>query len=245
MAEQQARGGAEEGEWNGAGCGAAPHAAGKAGARLVVADDHLLVLDSLTALLATEFTIVGAVCSGEALVEAAARLAPDIALVDVGLPDLTGIEAGIRVRRLSPKTAIVFMTMDANPDLVAAAFAEGAAGYVLKTDTVHDLVAALRVVADGGTWLTKAIAGGEIASLVAPRHDELAKLSAREREVLRYSAAGVAMKEVAHRLQITPRTVAFHKYRGMAALGLRTQSELLGFALKHGLIDPGNMTPRR
>lgn len=225
--------------------GTARSAAGQGAPRLVVADDHLLVLDSLTALLATEFTIVAAVSSGEALVEAAARLTPDLVLVDVGMPDLTGIEAGARLRRLSPKTALVFMTMDADPHLAAAAFAEGAAGYVLKSDTVRDLVEALRVVADGGTYLTKAIAGGEIANLAAPRRDGLAKLSAREREVLRYSAAGVAMKEVANRLRITPRTVAFHKYRGMATLGLRTQAELLGFALEHGLIDRNSTNLRR
>lgn len=218
---------------------------GAAARRLLVADDHLLVLDSLTALLATEFEVVGAVSSGEALVEAAARLAPDLALVDVGMPGLNGIEAGVQLRRLSPKTALVFMTMDADPRLAAAAFAEGASGYVLKSDTVRDLVGALRVVADGGMYLTRAIAGGDIASLVTPRRDGLAKLSAREREVLRYSAAGVAMKEVANRLRITPRTVAFHKYRGMATLGLRTQAELLGFALEHGLIDRNSTTPRR
>ncbi len=211
---------------------------------LIIADDHLLMLDSLTTLLAPQFRIVASVHTGEALVEAA-RLTPDIALVDVGMPDLDGIEAGVRLRRLSPRTALVFMTVDADPRLAARAFGHGASGYVLKSDTAHDLLEALRLVADGGTYLTKMIAGGDIARLAAARDDRLAKLSPREREVLRYSAAGVAMKEVARRLRISPRTVAFHKYRGMATLGLRGQAELLGFALQHGLIDQNDTNPRR
>ena len=207
--------------------------------RLLVADDHLLLLDTLAALLRQDFTVVGTANCGKALIEMAARLLPDIALVDVGMPDVNGIEAGASVRRLSQKTSLVFMTMDPDPHLAATAFAEGASGYVLKSDPAGDMLNALHTVAAGGSYLSKAIVGGDIMALAPLRRGRLAKLSPREHDVLRYTALGLPMKEVARRLRISPRTVAFHKYRGMTALGLRGHAELLSFALQHGLIDRG------
>ena len=203
---------------------------------VVLADDHKLLAETLAVLLAPEFTVLRCVSDGAELVAAACELHPDIALIDVNMPGLSGLEAGPTLRRLLPDCRLVYLTAAQDPTAAAEAFALGASGFLLKNCTGAELIKTLHTVLGGGTYLSEAIAGGDPANLPGARADPMRRLSPREREVLRLAAGGSAMKEIARQLGIAPRTVAFHKYRGMATLGLRRQSELVRFALEHGMM---------
>lgn len=202
-------------------------------ASVLIADDHRLLVDTLSALLAPDFTILRCVGDGEALIEAARELCPDIALIDINMPRLGGLEAASELRRLLPGCRLIFLTAECALETAAEAFVRGASGYVLKTDSAEEVSRALCVVAAGGTYLSPSIMGGDSAKLPASPVTPREPLSQREREVLGSAAAGVPMKEIARQLGISPRTVAFHKYRGMAALGLRRQADLVRFAVDH------------
>jgi DNA-binding NarL/FixJ family response regulator len=209
--------------------------------KIVIADDHRLLLDTLVPLIAEEFDVVGTVGNGEALIEAVAARTPDLALVDIGMPIMGGLDAGRQIRRTHPAVKLVYMTMDQSLDLATQAFAIGAAGYLLKTCAASELVLALQIIASGGTYLTEAVAGGRVPDLLAPAEvGPTSRLSPREYSVLQLAVTGAPMKEIARQLGISPRTVAFHKYRGMAALGLRRNTELVAFALRHGMLRRQN-----
>ena len=216
----------------------APETAPPPRPRIVIADDHTLLLDTLVPLIAEEFEVIGTVGNGEALIDAALVLEPDLALIDIGMPVMGGLEAGREIHRLRPGIRLVYMTMDENPELAAEAFTLGASGYILKTSPASELIGALRIIAAGGTYLTEKVAGGRVPDLLAAGAAPTSRLSPREFAVLQLAVTGAPMKEIARQLGISPRTVAFHKYRGMAALGLRRNSELVDFALKHGMLRP-------
>ncbi len=203
---------------------------------VVLADDHRLLADTLAVLLAPEFTILRCVSDGAALIAAACELHPDIALIDVNMPRMNGLEAGEALRRLLPDCRLVYLTATQDPAAAAEVFAFGASGFLLKSCTSAELIEALHVVYRGGTYLSEAIAGGDLANLPGARADPIRRLTPREREVLRLAAGAMAMKEIARQLGIAPRTVAFHKYRGMATLGLRRHSDLVRFALEHQMM---------
>ena len=202
-------------------------------ASVLIADDHRLLVDTLSALLAPDFTILRCVGDGEALIAAARELHPDIALIDINMPRLGGLEAASELRRLLPECRLIFLTAECAPETAAEAFARGASGYVLKTDSAEVVSRALGIVAAGSTYLSASIADGDPTKLLASPIAPGEPLSRREREVLGLTAAGVPMKEIARQLGISPRTVAFHKYRGMAALGLRRHADLVRFAVDH------------
>ncbi len=204
--------------------------------RVVIADDHVLLRDTLVPLIEEEFEVVGCVGDGAALVEAAVALEPDLALIDIGMPIMGGLEAGRELHRLRPAIRLVYMTSDESLDVAAEAFELGASGYLLKTGPASELIGALRIIAAGGTYLTEAVAGGRVPDLLAADAGPTTRLSPREYAVLQLAVTGAPMKEIARQLGISPRTVAFHKYRGMAALGLHRQSELVEFALAHGML---------
>lgn len=204
--------------------------------RVIIADDHVLLLDSLVPLIGDEFDVIACVGDGEALVEAAVAHEPDLALIDIGMPIMGGLEAGSAIHRLRPAIKLVFMTMDQGTDLAVRAFTLGASGYILKTCPASELLRALQIAVSGGTYLTEAVAGGRVPDLLAAGVGPVSRLSSREFAVLQLAVTGASMKEIARQLGISPRTVAFHKYRGMAALGLRRHSELVEFALKHGML---------
>lgn len=206
--------------------------------RVLLADDHVLLLEAFRRLLEPEFEVVDSVADGAQLVEAAMRLAPDVVVTDVSMPRMGGIEAARRLRGTLPSARVVFLTVNEDAQLAAEAFRFGASGWVLKSSTATELVVAVRAALRRRRYLTPLIAGGDIDALPLPASGAPAseQLTPREREVLHLLAEGKAMKEVAAVLGITPRTVAFHKYRMMESLGIRSSAELVRFAVRSGLV---------
>jgi DNA-binding NarL/FixJ family response regulator len=205
--------------------------------RILLADDHEILVDMLRGLLEPEFEVIGQANDGDSLLQLAGRLQPDIALIDVVMPGLNGLEAGRELHARAPELKLIYLTMETDPDRAAAAFAAGASAYLSKSCSAAELQRAIRIVADGGRYLSADIAAGDVEKLIfASQADPVARLSSRELEVLQLLVAGQPMKSVARRLGITPRTVAFHKYRAMEALGLKGNAELVDFAIRHRLL---------
>jgi len=210
---------------------------------ILLADDHEIVVDMLRGLLEPEFEVIGQANDGDTLLKVAERLQPDIALIDVVMPGLNGLEAGRELHARVPALKLVFLTMETDPSLAAAVFATGASAYLSKSCSAAELQRAIRIVADGGRYLSADIAAGDVEKLLgAYQENPVVRLSSRELEVLQLLVAGLPMKSVARRLGITPRTVAFHKYRAMEALGLKSNAELVDFALRHGLLGSKTST---
>jgi DNA-binding NarL/FixJ family response regulator len=205
-------------------------------ATILLADDHVLLLAAFRRMLEPKFEVVGAAADGAGLVEDALRLEPDLVVADVSMPRMNGLEAARRLRGELPRTRVVFLTVNEDPQMAAEAFALGASGYVLKSSTALELDQAIRAVLAGRRYLSKRIAGGDPASLPASAlTSPLERLTLRERDVLKLLAEGLSMKQVGAELGISARTVAFHKYRMMETLGLRSSAELVGFAVENRL----------
>jgi DNA-binding NarL/FixJ family response regulator len=202
--------------------------------RLLLADDHQLLLDALTALLAPRFEVVGTATDGRMLLELFERLAPDVVLLDLTMPLLNGLDAGRRLKALRSTVRLVYMAMNPDPDLAGEALRLGASGYVLKSSAASELTQAIDEALRGRTYISPLIARDVVGSLSARRPRQ--ELTLRQREVLQLLAEGRSMKEVAAILDVAPRTVAFHKYRMMAQLGLRTSAELVQFAVHQGIV---------
>lgn len=205
--------------------------------RIVLADDHRIVAEGLKGILAAEFELVGVVEDGRKMIEAATSLRPDVIVADVSMPNLNGIEALAVLRKSGNDIPVVFLTMHREVDYALLALEAGAAGYVLKHSAPEELVQAVRVALQGGTFVSPTLAG-EIfqAKSNARARDPAATLSARQRDVLRLLANGNSAKEIARVLDISSRTVEFHKYRMMETLGIRSGAELIQFAIKRGIV---------
>ena len=208
--------------------------------RVLLADDHKIVLEGLRSLLEPEFEIVGAVEDGRALVAEAKRLGPDVVVADISMPELNGIDAARQIRKMDARMKIVFLTMHADVSYAAEAFNAGAAGFVLKHSAPRELITAIREAMQGRTFVTPIIAGDLIDSYQKGSRQQgemKAELSPRQREVLQLLAEGKSIKEVAAVLNISPRTAEFHKYRMMDQLKIKTSAELIQYAVKHGIIS--------
>ena len=208
--------------------------------RVLLADDHLLVAEALKSLLSPEFDLVEVVEDGRALVEAAARLRPDVIVADITMPHLNGIDALVKLRRSGDTVPVVFLTMHRDVVFARRALDAGAAGFVLKHSAAVELTAALRAALDGKTYITPQLAGEVLESMKgAPDAavDPASALTLRQREVIQLLAEGLLAKEIAGNLGISARTVEFHKYQAMEALDLHTNAELIHFAIKHGLVE--------
>jgi DNA-binding NarL/FixJ family response regulator len=205
--------------------------------RVLLADDHVLLLEAFRRMLEPTFDVVGAVADGAALVEQALALEPDLVVADVSMPRMNGLEAARRLRGELPGTRVVFLTVDEDPQMAAEAFALGASGYLLKSSTATELHQAIRSVLAGRRYLSKRMAGGDPDALPAAASADhpLEQLTLRERDVLKLLAEGLTMKEIGSELGIATRTVAFHKYRMMESLGLHTSAELVSFAVENRL----------
>jgi DNA-binding NarL/FixJ family response regulator len=204
--------------------------------RVLLADDHALLLGAYEKLLASECEVVGMVTDGRALVAEAHRLKPDVVVLDIMMPLLNGLDAGRQVKAELPRTKLVFVTMSEDSDLAAEAFRVGASAYLLKRSAASELLVAIREVMKGRSYVTPLVTGGLVGSLLdsadRPKHE----LTPREREVLQLLAEGHSMKEAAAILKVTPRTIAFHKYRMMHQLGIRTTAELIQLAVRNHIV---------
>ena len=209
-------------------------------ARILLADDHVLLAEALEHLLKNEFDVVGTVADGRALLKAAGELAPDVVVVDIGMPLLNGLDAGEQLKALHPAIKVIYITQNREPRFAVEAFRRHASGYLLKDSAASELTAAIHDALRGKTYVSPVIARGLQADEFAPADDRLTlrELSARERQVLQLLAEGKSMKEVASVLDISPRTVEFHKYRVMELLRVKTNAELVQQAIKLGLIAP-------
>jgi DNA-binding NarL/FixJ family response regulator len=208
--------------------------------RILLADDHNIVLMGLKSLLEGEFEIVGSVEDGRALVKQAAALQPDVIVADISMPQLNGIEAVRQIKRTDKNIKIVFLTMHPDPTYAASAFEAGASGFVLKHSAPSELVTAIHEAMKGKTYVTPLIAGDLIHSYqegISPEKMLLKKISPRQREVLQLLAEGKSAKEIASVLEISTKTVEFHKYKMMEQLNIKTSAELIQYAMKHGIIS--------
>ena len=205
--------------------------------RIILADDHTLLLDALKNLIEPEFEVVGTFNDGKALVEAVPRLNPNVVVLDIGMPTMNGLNAGQRLKQMMPMLKLVYLTMNHDPDVAGEAFRLGASAFVLKNSAATELLQAIRKVVRGGYYVTPLMTKGMEGSVVQYFKQRKAKypLTLRQKEVLQLLAEGRSMKEVAFVLNVSPRTVAFHKYTMMEHLHIRSNAELIEYALRSSL----------
>ncbi len=208
--------------------------------RVLLADDHQIVLEGLKSLLGGEFDVIGSVEDGRALVDQTATLHPDVIVADISMPQLNGIEAARQIRKTDKNIKIVFLAMHPDATYAANAFEAGASGFVLKHSAPSDLITAIREAMKGRTYVTPLIAGDLIHTYQgrdSPEKDLFKKISPRQREILQLLAEGKSGKEIASILNISARTVEFHKYRMMEQVNIKTSAELVQYAVRHGIIS--------
>ena len=212
--------------------------------KLLIADDHMLVAEGIQKLLESEVDFVASVCDGRALMQAVETHNPDIVVVDISLPLLNGLDATRQIKKSRPELKVIILTMHAEQMYVTEAFRIGVSGYVLKQSVSSELLQAIREVVKGNTFVSPTIAQGLIDRAVNPpqesmegREDFATPLSSRQREVLQLLAEGRSNKEIASILNVTIKTVEFHKTRIIKQLGLRTTAELTKYAIAHGLVS--------
>jgi DNA-binding NarL/FixJ family response regulator len=206
-------------------------------ARVLIADDHALVVEAFKKLLEPEFKVVGVASDGRELLELAREVRPDVVLLDLGMPILNGFDAGQRLKKLLPAAKMLVVTMNEDADTAAAALREWASGYVLKSSDATELRKAIIAVMNGKKYVSQRIADRQSQQFIwDPRRTQTRHLTNRQREVLQLLAEGHSMKQAAAELHITPRTIAFHKYQIMQEYGLRNNSELLRFAIKQQVV---------
>jgi len=206
--------------------------------RVILADDHTLIAEALHRLIAPQFDVVATVAEGRALLDSAASLKPDVVVVDIAMPLLNGLEAGRRLKQKMPGVKLIFLTMNEDPELAMEAMKSGASGYVLKQSAASELLHALQTALQGKSYVTPRIARRMQESFIrnpqGRKHHE--SLTPRQKEVVHLLAEGKSMKEAADILRLAPRTVAFHKYRVMQDLGLKTNADLIRFAIKNRIV---------
>jgi DNA-binding NarL/FixJ family response regulator len=208
--------------------------------RVLLADDHAMLLDAFRRLLESQCEIVGTASNGRALIELAPKADPDIIVLDISMPELNGMDACAQLRRELPDVKFIFLTVNEDPDLAAEAIRLGASAFLLKACASAELNLAIESALAGRTYITPLLTKGRPLGVflreAAKPADE--KMSARQREVLQLLAEGKTMQEAADILKIARRTVEFHKYAIMAKLGLTTSAELVQYAVRHNLVTP-------
>lgn len=206
-------------------------------ARIFLADDHTLLLEAFQSLLEAEYDVVGTASDGRQMLTEVKKLKPDVVVMDIAMPNLNGFDAGEKLKKLLPDVKLVFLTVNDDPKMVTEAFRIGASGYLLKNSAASDLFKCIEVVLGNGNFVTPEITRHMIDAFIKDPGGKSVhgELSLRQREVLQLLAEGKTMKEVAAILNITHRTVAFHKYQIMEDLGIKTNSELIKYAIEHGL----------
>jgi DNA-binding NarL/FixJ family response regulator len=205
--------------------------------RILLADDHTLTLDGIRAVVEPHHEIVGTVMDGRALVEAALRLKPDLIILDITMPLLNGIDAAVQIKMSLPGVKLLFITMHVNPAYLEAALNAGGTGYVLKSAAREELLEAIQSVLNGRIYVSPSLSSEHLERFRNPaRAAAVLRLSTREREVLQLIAEGRPAKEIAHLLNISIKTVAFHRENIKRKLGLRSTAELTKHAIEQGLV---------
>ena len=207
--------------------------------RVLLADDHSMVIDGLRGLLEPEYEVVGAVNDGRAVLPEVRRLQPDVVVIDISMPLLNGLDCTRQLRDAGCTAKILILTMHPDATLAQEALAAGASGYLLKSSPGSELKRALRDVLLGRTYLSPAVTRdvGEVMGRMTSIHEDVwARLTPRQREVLQLLAEGKSHKEVANVLNISVKTAEYHKYAILDKLGLKTNAELVQYAIRHGII---------
>ncbi|MGQ0556795.1 MAG: response regulator [Nitrospiraceae bacterium] len=210
--------------------------------RILMADDHAIVLAGLRKLVEAEGEVVGMVEDGRALVEAAQQLRPDIVLLDISMPLLNGLDAARQISKLVPESKLIFLTMHATPTYATEAFKAGASGYLIKRSAAVELKQAIQAVMRGQHYMTPLITKDVLAATLQSPDGQLNKplvtaLTQRQREVLQLVAEGKGTKAIASILNISVKTVEFHKFRIMSELDLHSTAELVKYAIGEGLVS--------
>ena len=208
-------------------------------ARLLIADDHTLLAEACKSFLEPEFEVVGIVDNGRSLLQLACELKPEVVILDIGMPQLNGLDAGDQIKHLLPETKLVFLTMNMSPEVAAEAFRRGASAYVVKSCAAEELLRAIRRALRSESYLSPVITKETVEFLLrsGSSYAEDKRITPRQSEVLQLLAEGRSMKEIAGVLNLKPGTVAFHKYKMMESLGLKSNAELLQYAIKHHLVS--------
>jgi DNA-binding NarL/FixJ family response regulator len=208
--------------------------------RILLADDHTLFCSLLRDLLEPEYEVVGSVSDGQQLLKTALSLQPDVVLADIGMPSLNGLDAGRRLKQANPHVKLIYLTMNNNLEYAREALQAGASAFVLKNALSSELLQAIRDALRGVSYVAPEIRRAMAETFIRdpkavsrPQH-----LTERQREVLQMLAEGRSLGEIAGLLRISYRTVRFHKLRIMEELGLSKNTELVKYAMKHGMISP-------
>jgi DNA-binding NarL/FixJ family response regulator len=206
--------------------------------RIILVDDHVLILDAIKRMLEPEFTVVGTFADGQSVLQEAPALEPDVIVLDISMPLMNGLNAGERLKQILPETKLVYLTMNEDPDLAADAFQLGASGYVLKSSAPSELTHAIREAAEGRSYITPLMTTAMVDNISDENKTSRKpnKLTLRQKEVLQLLAEGRSMKEVAFMLNVSPRTVAFHKYSMMQHLRVKSSAELIQFAVRRSIV---------
>jgi DNA-binding NarL/FixJ family response regulator len=204
--------------------------------RILLADDHVLVLEGFRRILHEHYELVGTLGDGYALLAAAKTVQPDIVILDISMPLLNGIDTAAQLKKICPTAKIIIVTMHAGPDYVRSAFEAGASAYVLKGSAVDELEQAIRAVLGGHSYITPLITKELVDVYLSASSEKPSGLTPRQREVLQLLAEGRTAKEIANLLHITSRTVEFHKGQILDQLKLKTTADLIKYALTHGIV---------
>jgi DNA-binding NarL/FixJ family response regulator len=206
--------------------------------RVILADDHTILVEAFRKLLEPACEVVATVADGHALLEVALRFKPDVIVLDIAMPLLNGLDAGRQVKELVPGVKLIFLTMNEDPDLAVEAIRMGASGYLLKKSAASELFKAIQTALRGKSYVTPQIARGMETSFIRDpegnKHNQT--LTPRQRQVVQLLAEGKSMKEAADVLKVATRTIAFHKYRIMEDLKLKTTADLIQFAMKNHIV---------
>ena len=207
--------------------------------RILLADDHRMVAEALKSLLTPEFELLDVVEDGRALIAAASKLRPDVIVADITMPHLNGLDALPQLKKDNPSVKVVFLTMHKDVAYARRALESGGSAFVLKHSAPAELVDAIHAALDGKTYLTPALAGDVLRSMRRDPEETgnpVALLTPRQREILQLLAEGRSAKEIGAALEISTRTVEFHKDQMMESLDLHSNADLVHFAIKHGIV---------
>lgn len=210
-------------------------------ARILLADDHSLVLDGIRRLLENQHHVIGSASDGRSLVREALRLHPEMVILDVTMPIMNGIDAAREIRKTLPKTKLVFISMHANSIYVRKAIEAGGVAYVLKSGASEELLNAIQIARSGGRYLSPALDQSivsEVTEYPGKPSQTVLELTDRQRQILQLIVEGKQNKEIADALYISVRTVEFHRARLMSRLGARSVADLTRFAVQEGIIAP-------